>query len=240
MQIKLEEYIKSGKHLTGFIPFARIAKELIQLPFLHQLAFFCSCCDRILPTYMLVNGEEGWGDISILESVSNELWKIAGGKIVSEDEIAALNNKVNEIFIEDEEWNKNNPHDYIRDCLCDYWGEVPPRYIKLILDYIVTHKIETYLKIFSDTIYSMYEYYGMHLPNVDADWEKRSREEQKSIILKSALLQREISKELADLEFLKNTPHLTSEILSTFRDNARPDGLSILGSLEHIRSDLEY
>jgi hypothetical protein len=237
MTLTTEEVIQKEKLLSGFIPFVQIAIELEQLPLDRQIAFFCSCAERILPTYMLVNGQDGWGDISILRSVTDDLWQIAGGTLSPENEIEALSNKVDEIFIEDEE---DEGDGYIRDCFYYYWGERVPKYMKLLLNYIVSHEIDVYYSIFKEIIYLIYEYYDMHFYNTDPEWEfHRTNAEKDLIVVRTILLQTEIAKELADLELLKNTPELTAEILSTFRANACPNGVGILGSIDEVRANLE-
>ena len=50
----------------------------------------------------------------------------------------------------------------------------------------------------------------------------------------------ELWKEFEDLEFLEKIPKLTPEILSNFRANACPNGISILGSLDEVRANLEW
>jgi hypothetical protein len=237
MTLTTEEVIQKEKLLSGFIPFVQIAIELEQLPWDSQIAFFCSCAERILPTYMLVNGQDGWGDISILRSVTDDLWQIVGKTLSSENEIEALSNKVDQIFIEDEE---DEGDGYIRDCFYYAWGEDVPEYLKLVLNYIASHDIDVYCSIFTHIVYIVHEYYGMYFPNIDSEWElKKNKEERNQIILNSQLLQTEIAKELADLELLKNTPELTAKILSTFRANACPNSVSILGSLDEVRANLE-
>ncbi|MBW4618755.1 MAG: YjaG family protein [Cyanosarcina radialis HA8281-LM2] len=238
MALTIEEVIKKEKALSGFIPFVEIAIALEQLSFNHQIAFFCSCGERILPTYMLLDGDDRWGDISILRSVLDELWQIAGGMLLSEDEIEALNHRVYEVFIEDEEEGESDH--CIRGSLYDYWGEIVPQYMSLVLNYIGSHQVEVYCSIFTKIVYIVYEYYDMYLPDIDPEWEFKRYAEQASIVMNTILLQTELSKELADLQFLKNTPELSREILSTFRANACPNGVGILGSLDEIRATLDW
>jgi hypothetical protein len=58
-----EQDITKEKLLFGFEPFVKVGIEVSQLPLEHQIAFFASCCDRLLPIYSLASNQPGWGDI---------------------------------------------------------------------------------------------------------------------------------------------------------------------------------
>ena len=53
-------------------------------------------------------------------------------------------------------------------------------------------------------------------------------------------MQAELLKEFEDLELLEKTIKITPEILSNFRANACPNGMSILGFLDEVRANLEW
>ncbi|PSB55409.1 DUF416 family protein [Chamaesiphon polymorphus] len=248
MNLTAQQIIDQEGHLKGFFPFVEIAIDLKQLPFDFQIAFFASCYERALPIYMLVNGRVGWGDISILRSVGDDLWKIAGGMQIQEETIKNIICKVAEIFIEDDESdNEDDESD-------NYYAESRDgviyvliieefsRFIIQILNYIERDTPENYLQIFINLLYIMREYFSTHFPNIDPEWEfKKSGRKQRMIELNTAEMQAEICKELEDLDFLEKTPKLTPEILATFRANAAcAPGMSILGSLDEVRSNLEW
>lgn len=234
-----EDVIGQEKLLAGFVPFVEIAIEVKQLPFYHQIAFFCSCYERILPIYMLVDGNDGWCDISILRSVGDNLWGITGGIDIQEKTIVNLINKANEIFIEDNDKSISDDGE-IRQGLYVDLGEEVSRFAKLLLKYIDTKLVSDYFEIFVRITFLIYEYLDMYFANIDPDWEfKKTMYDKKDIAINNLLMQSELNKELADLEILKHTSDLTPEILSIFRANACPNGVGILGSLDKVRADLE-
>jgi hypothetical protein len=188
---------------------------------------------------MLVNGNDGWGNVSILRSVGNDLWEIAGGGDVQEGTISHLINKANEIFIEDNDKNTNDDWES-RQGLYVYFGEEVSRIARLVLEYIDTSSLNNYLEIFTTIIFIVCEYLDMYFANVVPNWgHKIPKDEAKAMLMNNSLMQDELHKELADLEFLKNTPELTPEILSIFRKNSCPNGMGILGSLDTVRVNLE-
>jgi uncharacterized protein YjaG (DUF416 family) len=239
MMLTVEEIIKQNKLFYGFTPFVEVTIKVKQLPLYHQIAFFCSCYERILPIYMLVDGTDGWGNVSILRSVGNDLWEIAGGGDVQEGTIAHLINKANEIFIEDNDENTNDDWES-RQGLYVYFGEEVSRIARLVLEYIDTSSLNSYLEIFTTIIFVVCEYLDMYFANVVPNWgHKIPKDEAKAMLMNNSLMQDELHKELADLEFLRNTSELTPEILSVFRKNSCPKGLGILGSLDTVRANLE-
>jgi hypothetical protein len=169
---------------------------------------------------------------------SDDLWEIAGEKDIHEEKIAYLINKANQIFLEDND--NDNYDDEVRQGYYVYFGEQACNTSKLLLSYISQGEIGTYLKIFVKIIFIIYEYLDMYFANVYPDWgHKTPKDEGQRMMMNSSLMQDELHKESADLEFLKNTPELTPEILSTFRENSCPNGLGVLGSLDTVRVNLE-
>jgi uncharacterized protein YjaG (DUF416 family) len=240
----IEDRIKQDKLLSGFPPFVEIAIEIKQLPLDRQIIFFCACGERMLPVYMLVNGRSGWRDISNLRSVLDDLWRIAGGLDLQEIELELLEGKAGTIFLES--YYEDDPDDYD-----GYWGVHEPTiyldiaigisdFLKLVLQYIKDRNVDTYKKIFTKIIYTIYEYLDLHLGNIDSLWDlQRSREEQDSIAMNSILMQTELQKQRADVELLRSLPELTPETISAFRANSCVNGLSILGSLDEVRANLD-
>jgi hypothetical protein len=106
--LTIEDVIKQEPSLDGFVPFVELAIEVRELPFDRQIAFFCSYYERIIPTYMLVNGDDGWGDISILYSMRDDLWALANGSDVNQEIITFLIDKVNKILVEDNDESRDN------------------------------------------------------------------------------------------------------------------------------------
>jgi hypothetical protein len=239
--ISIEQIIKQDTLLSKFPPFVEIAIGVRQLPLDRQITFFCSCGERMLPIYMLVNGRSGWRDISNLRSVLDELWHISNGNYPQEVELEHSIEKAKTIFLED----------YYDEDMDDYWDMHEPTiyldiatyvsdFLKLALEYIKNTDIDIYVNIFIKIIYTIYEYLDLHFSNVDPLWElKRPRQEKKLIVINSMLMQAELKKQRADLDLLSSISELTPETISAFRVNSCVNGLSILGSLDEVRANIE-
>ena len=55
-----------------------------------RLAFALTCCERLVPNYRKFQSETKWGDIGLIESLMDQLWKAAAGSQVGEQELAEL------------------------------------------------------------------------------------------------------------------------------------------------------
>jgi hypothetical protein len=97
-------------------------------------------------------------------------------------------------------------------------------------------------KYYSKKIFLIYEYASTYFGSImsDPNWLSLTTTNQIGFtLMNNSLMRAELNKELADLELLKNIPEPTPDILATFRANACPDGLGILGSLDKVRANLE-
>ncbi|PSB53860.1 DUF416 family protein [Chamaesiphon polymorphus] len=239
MVLTVEKVLEREKSLSGFTPFVEIAVELKKMPFIHQIAFFCSCYERILPTYSLVDGHYGWEELSVFQSVLNDLWQLLCELEINEETISALIDRSIEISIEDEDeiedyWESRNGNLY------GNIAETILSFIDVLLKYIQIKDIDSYLNIFVKIIFVIYEYLGMYLENTDPEqFLEKTRYEIDLIILNHVLIQKELQKELADLEFLKSVTEINPIIISTFRASSCTDSVGILGSLEEVRANLE-
>lgn len=238
MILTVEAAIEKNTGLADSIPFADVAVYVNRLSFKQQLAFLCSCYERILPTYMLVDGVNGWGDISILQFILNDLWKCVEKVDIQPELIADLLNKLAGIFIEDDEnedygCNLRDGTPYL------FIAEGVVKFVERVLKYIQSRNIDDYLEIFFELVYVVREYFATYMPNIDSEWEKKPFVEENAFIMNSVLVQNELQKQMLDLEILKNINELTPDTILTFRNNACLSGIGILGSLEEVRANIE-
>jgi uncharacterized protein len=228
-----EQEIRKEKLLFGFEPFVKVAIEVSQLPLERQIAFFASCCERLLPIYSLASGQPGWGDISILRAVVNKVWKMAEGVSFSTEEINNLYNEVDSIYIEHED-DEEGMYTVRDDSLYTREAHGIARFVYLILEYVNHLKSRTFTNLFVTLIDILYDYVDCY---IDGELpHERSTEKHRQLALEHQLTQLELQKELTDLDFLNSTSELTPNLLSTFRNNACPHGITILGSLEDIQA----
>jgi hypothetical protein len=239
MALTVEEALNREELLSGFTPFVEVAVELKKMSLIHQITFFCSCYERILPAYSLVDGQYGWEDLSIFQSILNDLWQLLSELEINEDKIAILIDRAKEVSIEEDDESE----DYWESRNANLYGDIAETilsFIVFLLEYIQSKDVDIYLKIFVNVVFVMYEYLGMYFSNIDPEWFlKKPGNERDLIMINHMLIQKELQKELADLEFLKSISQIDPLIISTFRASSCPDSVGILGSLEEVRANLE-
>lgn len=238
MALTVEEALDREELLSGFTPFVEVAVELKKMPFIHQIAFFCSCYERILPTYILVDNLYGWEDLSVFQSVLNDLWQLLFEMQIREDTIIPLIVRTREISVDDDDEIEN----YWESRDGTFYENIITTvlsFIDTLLEYAINKDINSYLKTFANIVFVICEYLEMYFSEIDPEWFLKKQGYQDSIIINHILMQKELQKELADLEFLKCFSEIDTVMISTFRANSCPDGVGILGSLEDVRANLE-
>ena len=235
MSLTIEETISQSKLLINFDPFIEIAIQLQKLPLLHQVTFFASCCERLLPIYILVSEEPGWGNISILTSIKNEIWKFTFDKIFYEEEINNLISRLGNVVI----GGDNDDESYT---LCDESALTEEareivRYFYFILKYILNSELKIFIDIFVIPIYIIYGRIDRFMDgDLQVDSPSQKIAKHRKCALEHQLIQTELQKQSFDLELLKLTSEPSNDFLSDFRDNACNNERSILGTLEEIRA----
>lgn len=64
--------------------------QVESLPFCSCVAFGLSCCERLFPNYTAFHHEVNWGDAKLLRKALDGLWEIVEGKEISTDKISGL------------------------------------------------------------------------------------------------------------------------------------------------------
>lgn len=187
----------------------------------------------MLPIYSLASGQPGWGDISILRAVVNNIWKRVEGIRFSNEELNDLYYEIDRVFIDHED-DEEGTYTVRDDSPYTQEARDTTRFFNLIWKYIECLETKTFIALFVVILYILYNYVDCY---IDGELpHKRSTEKHDRQVLEHQLTQLELKKELADLDFLKSTSELTANLLCTFRSNACPDGITILGSLNDIRA----
>ena len=245
MILTVEDVTAREKRLSDFIPFVEIAIQVEQLPFHYQIAFFCSCAERIIPVYTLLDGCDDLCDISDLELVISDLWKIAGGMDIEELEVESLVGEISS-SLEEYEYNYSETDDCTEIqkhiiCLAIYVSD----FLDQIVEYATivslsqdssTKRTDLFLKIFVTVVFTIYEHLDVLFYNMNPLWElQSSRKEQDLLLIEHSLTKLEIQKEITDVDLLSNTQDLNSEILSSLRNSACPRGSSILGAVDEVK-----
>jgi hypothetical protein len=233
--------IISKNEYPPYKPFFQMALEVCQLPLEHQVAFFGSCCERLLPIYSLVSDQPGWGNISILNDFVNCIWKLANTPNLSfqkNEEIMSELNTINleNIFV-------NHPDDeemYVVRDLCEHANEVHI-IIRLLYKsraYINNTTTDLFLNIFKE------------ISSVISVWVERfftdlltahNQSERSMRYVAHQLTQAELEKELSDIFLLKeHLSTISDDFLITFRNQACLDGQSMLGSMPEVRAACSY
>jgi len=63
---------------------------LADLPHLYRVAFCCSCCQRLIPSYVKFEQAEAWGDSALLHRALDRLWLHCQGETLGDDEALAF------------------------------------------------------------------------------------------------------------------------------------------------------
>lgn len=247
MILTVKDVIEQEELLSEFIPFVEIAIQVKQLPLYHQVAFLCSCCERMLPIYSLVDGCDDLLDMSNLQATMDELWQIANRMDIQEIKIESLTEKI-AASLEEYEYNYSNDDDCeeiqkqaisLAIRVSDMLNQVVGYVVIMISDPLSGDKINLFLKMFVTLIFTIYEYLDIYFYSLDPLWElKRSRKDRDILLMNHILTQSELKKEASDLDFLTKILELTPEVLSKFRANSCPNGVSILGSIDKVRTSL--
>ena len=66
------------------------------MPWVRQLAFAASCCERAFPNYVVFSGQTGWGDPAVFRQSLDKTWNFIAGEAFPEDEIRELKRRCDE------------------------------------------------------------------------------------------------------------------------------------------------
>jgi hypothetical protein len=158
---------------------------------------------------------------------------MAEGIRFSTPEIHHLYNEIDRVFIDHEDdeegmYTVRDDSPYTREA-----HEIA-RFIYLVLKYVNHPESKAFTDIFVRIVYIVYTYVNHYID--EDDLMNPTTEKHDRLVLEHQLTQLELQKELTDLDFLKSTSELTPNLLSTFRSNACPQEITILGSLEDIQA----
>lgn len=195
-------------------------EEIEKLPFLHQIAFFASICERSLPNFKAYTDENAtYQDFSIFRKALDEVWLFLSRNKTNLVESNQLRADCDRAFDE---------IDYSFEFGSYAFRATSSVYFVLENIFVPTNKIaralfsrtyETLAEYIENEIESLeYEKFGMQ--ETDDDWSKKTVEEQELITASHPLVVREIRKENENLQLLKETQNLTPEFVRQFRISA--------------------
>jgi len=171
------------------------------LSLLHKIAFGASCCERLLPNYKLFVDKEDWGDFSYLEDTLNELWNYVSGKQIELNRIEILSKECYKLTPDSEDFGSVFVS-YAIDA-----GVAIYETLLCCLDNEAQHLVDI-ASVSRDAV-DLFIQERDHMNYSDFDFEKK--------ILSDSLMQKELHKQLIDLEMLKNKPQLDLQFIKEFR-----------------------
>ncbi len=198
-----------------------LTKELERLPPLHRVAFAASICERLLPNYTAFYKEKNWGNPTTLRASLDEVWQILEGKPVDAEVI----------------------HQLVADCEdaipdADYGGPyVYPAQqttlaTRLTLEACLTPTPECVAKVANCASDILFEWFFAEKDEVDPSWcDEKSLDEQMEDVASHPFGIRELTKEIEDLQRLKNVETLNHTFLEWLRTSYNNNGKSLIDLL---------
>jgi uncharacterized protein YjaG (DUF416 family) len=226
------------KNRNGFSPFIEIAVQIDRLPYERRMIFLYSCAERIIPIYSLVNGEPGWGEISILRTVLQYLWEYVRDPQKNLALISKAKVKYKEMFFDHPE----DEEDFaIKDCAIygDYANYALDFTIWLI-QLTVSYDVKVMVELYDQLIYTLYGYLAdLYWDDLDDFNQKLTIYQRQKRMFDYEIVNKEIEKQHADLKFLQSMEELTDAAISRFKSEACELDMSILGYLPDVKANLD-
>jgi uncharacterized protein YjaG (DUF416 family) len=162
----------------------------------HRILFALSCCERLLPNYLIFYKHHSWGEPKVLRYALDRVWSVLNGDEIVE-EIENLIQKCDEVTPDTEDFDSI----FVSPAL-DAASSV-----MLILEFVKNHSVEKVLEIASlsrDTV----DMYIQELENMDSN--DPNLEEK---ILGHHFMQRELVRQREDLELLRKAEVINEDVI---------------------------
>ena len=209
-----------------------VVTEIEKLPFLHQIAFGASICERLMPNSNIF-AESNWDIFSILRQALDEVWLIVNGQLIDSIKLFQLKDD-----FENTNFENVISQDYDNTDSEDVLGA---EYVAGSIYYLIDMCLKTELtdskalKHFVNSTYNNFYLYielqmeiaeDMAEEKTEDDWSKKTSEEQELIIYNHPFILQEMTKENEDLQRIKEIPVLTLEFLELLRTSSQDKGKS--------------
>ncbi|MGB3510995.1 MAG: DUF416 family protein [Microcoleaceae cyanobacterium] len=197
-----------------------LKEELEQLPHLHRVAFAACICERMLPMYNKFSQIENWGQPSVLRETLDEVWLILQGKPIDSSKI----NRLMKYY--DREDVFPNIEDY-EFCNLEYLYEAhfTASALCCILDGLLKQNLEYIMAVVKEARFYTIEGFISERDNLI---EVGNLKYEMELIANDPLAKQELTKEMEDLQKLKNTDKLEPELLEWLRTTS--SGKSLIDS----------
>ena len=203
-----------------------VVAEIEKLPFLHQIAFGASICERLMPNSN-ISRESNQEKYSVLRQALDEVWLIVNGQLIDSIKLFQLKDDLETVVPEYDD----SDSEYILGV--DYVAGS----IYYLIDMCLQTKLSDsqVLERFITCAYSIFSSYivleielaeDMAEAETDDYFSNKSIEEQRSIIHNHPFILQEMTKENEDLQRIKETPFLTLEFLESLRTSSQDKGKS--------------
>lgn len=200
------------KQHSAFDP-ESLAKELEQLSQKKRLAFALSCCERLVPNYRKFYSETKWGDVDRIKGALDFLWGGAGGKKLTDEEIAWQIRCCETCAPDADDFDSLYVSSAQDACLA----------LCQVLDYLQDHNIEHLVKAVAYALDSV-DLYVQEIEDMEpntADLEKR--------ILAHTLMQKELDEEYQALKQIGEISEDNTSAWATFLNRWRNPEQGCLG-----------
>ncbi len=201
--------------------------EAQKLSHTHQIAFASSICERLLPNYEIYARESSWDTYSLLKTSLNEVWLLLEGKPLDELKLRQLIIDCEKVGPDDVD---NHYSSYVEE------AQYAAASVCNVLDLCLESNSIFVRRVAACAHNTLYIYLSWQLNESYDDWgkenaadyEKKTFEEQLTIVANHPFTVREMAKENEVLQHLKATPTLTKDFLQWLRTYSQNNGKSLI------------
>ena len=198
-------------------------KEIEKLPYLHQVAFCASVCERSILIYKDFTKEERLSTFPIARKTLDEIWLTVTEKSINIAHLNRLRINCEKIVPQWEASSYAYEIEAIRsvDIICCLLGYMCSRKRKFLKDFVqcLDNIIPNFL-VYEIARLEDEQSDKLEFKEIDKAQNRTTVSEEISIIADSTVMRREMTKENEDLQLLKKNPILTPEFVQKFRDSA--------------------
>lgn len=177
-----------------------------------QLAFGATCCERLLPNYLAFVKEAGWGDIKPIRHALDLVWLYLEEKTVKSQEVNKMIALCESVAPDSDDFQSLYSTSAQDACFA----------VCALLDYLIKNDIDRIIQV---AIYATdsVDLYVQIIENLDPNSPDL---EQK--ILEHRLMQRELSQQEKDLEYIEKAVDIDSKFLYQLKNSWINNGKSNL------------
>ena len=182
---------------------ADLENRLKNLTHEGRIAFGASCCERMLPNYKKFVGIEQWGDYDFFRKTLDKIWKQTYEPKAPQDRLDKLKQQVFDLLPDEEEFES---------IYVSYALEAGAT-VRNMLKYCQTRDVK-YLLAVVNLLIATVDLFVQEKHDMDS---QDPQLEEK--IIQDIFMQKELKKQLEDLELLKNQKTFNESYIKVFRSS---------------------